>query len=308
MDLVFICGALRSGTSLLHLVLDAHPEIANPGEFDFLFDGLTDLNEEPCVEKYTDFLNKNRIFQSKKLDINPSVSSYRDLINDLINQIKSRGVLSLNIHRNFDVAEYYFPHAKFLHVLRDPRDVSLSSIRMGWAGNAYHAVDHWVAAEKSWEKLASRASPNHLHEVKFEEFISDAKPILTKICHFLGVQYKPQMLNYHKDSTYDPIDVSLIEQWKKLAPSREIELIEAKAKGLIQRRGYELSFVDPRLPNMYEKFVLFLTNRIYRYRFSIRRYGLFLSVAQKLMTRWPMLPGAAWCRKRVHSIQLRHLK
>ena len=308
MELVFICGALRSGTSLLHLVLDAHPDISNPGEFDFLFDGLTDLDEEPCVERYIDFLKKNRIFQSKNLAINPSVKSYRNLINDLINQIKSPGVLSLNIHRNFDVAVYYFPHAKFLHVLRDPRDVSLSSIRMGWAGNTYYAVDHWIAAENSWEKLTVRANSNDLHEIKFEEFISNPKKTLTKVCEFLGTQYKPQMLSYYKDSTYDPIDISLIEQWKILAPNREIELVEAKAKTLIKSRGYELSFVDPRPPHMYEKLVLSFTNRIYRYRFSIRRYGLLLSVAQKLMTKWPMLPGAAWCRQRVYSIQLRHLK
>ena len=36
MKLVFVCGALRSGTSMAHLMLNAHPEISNPGQFDFI--------------------------------------------------------------------------------------------------------------------------------------------------------------------------------------------------------------------------------------------------------------------------------
>lgn len=33
-SLYFICGALRSGSTMYHLMLDLHPEIHNPGEFD----------------------------------------------------------------------------------------------------------------------------------------------------------------------------------------------------------------------------------------------------------------------------------
>jgi hypothetical protein len=34
---IFIFGALRSGTTVFRLMLDAHDAIYNPGEFDFLF-------------------------------------------------------------------------------------------------------------------------------------------------------------------------------------------------------------------------------------------------------------------------------
>jgi hypothetical protein len=39
-DIVFVYGALRFGTTVFRLMLDAHPQIANPGEMDFLFDYL----------------------------------------------------------------------------------------------------------------------------------------------------------------------------------------------------------------------------------------------------------------------------
>ncbi len=112
MKLVFICGALRSGTSLLHLMLDAHPAITNPGEFDFLFDGLTELGEEPSAEQYAAFLGKNRIFNSKPININPACTDYHQLINDLVSQLDGSGVLCLNIHRNYDWAQHYFPQCQ----------------------------------------------------------------------------------------------------------------------------------------------------------------------------------------------------
>jgi hypothetical protein len=37
-DIVFVYGALRSGTTVFRLMLDSHPKISNPDEMDFLFD------------------------------------------------------------------------------------------------------------------------------------------------------------------------------------------------------------------------------------------------------------------------------
>ncbi|WP_425596530.1 sulfotransferase, partial [Roseobacter litoralis] len=39
---VVLYGALRSGTTLVRLILDAHPDICCPGERDFMVDSLYD--------------------------------------------------------------------------------------------------------------------------------------------------------------------------------------------------------------------------------------------------------------------------
>jgi len=56
-NLIFICGALRSGSSLTHVILDHHPEIKNPGEFDFLFDQISADGTFPDIEKYWEWLS-----------------------------------------------------------------------------------------------------------------------------------------------------------------------------------------------------------------------------------------------------------
>ena len=38
---IFVYGALRSGTTLFRLMLEAHPALSNAGEADFLFDFLS---------------------------------------------------------------------------------------------------------------------------------------------------------------------------------------------------------------------------------------------------------------------------
>ena len=61
-----------------------------------------------------------------------------DLLHDLIGQITrgSEGQISLNVHRNADRAIRIFPQARFIHLLRDPRDVALSAIGMGWTAHS----------------------------------------------------------------------------------------------------------------------------------------------------------------------------
>ena len=39
-DPVFVYGGLRSGTTVFRLMLNAHPELSNPGEVDHLFDHI----------------------------------------------------------------------------------------------------------------------------------------------------------------------------------------------------------------------------------------------------------------------------
>ena len=85
-DMVFICGSLRSGSSLMHLMLDHHPEIKNPGEFDFLFDQVVGDGVFPSIVTYQEWLSTHRIFHSHSLSIN-NLLSYPELIRPFIEHL-----------------------------------------------------------------------------------------------------------------------------------------------------------------------------------------------------------------------------
>lgn len=308
MSIVFICGALRSGTSLFHLMLNSHSRISNPGEFDFLFDYVKDIDCEPEISDYISYLEKNRIFKSKKLQINKECKSYIALVNTFIEQLSGPKTLCLNIHRNFDIAYHYFPDAIFVHILRDPRDVAKSSIPMGWVGNTYYGVDHWIETENSWDRLVARVGKEQIFEFKYENLIIDSHSVLTNTCSFMGLDYENKMLDYHEQSTYSPPDISLTEQWKHKQKLREIELVEYKASNLMSQRGYELSCPNLKAPNNVEFLILWAGNKWFRFNYSIRRYGVFLFVVQKLIELFPNLPRSEKYRLRIQQIKIRHLK
>ena len=162
-NLVFLCGALRSGTSMTHLMLNAHPEIRNPGEFDFLFDLFAQNGTMPEVSDFYHFLSTDRIFLSKNLRLEPNAKTYKEALTYLIEQLEDgSNVICLNLHRNFDVAYQCFPDAQFIHMIRDPRDVSRSTIGMGWAGNPYFGIKLWLKTERNWKKLSETIASEHI--------------------------------------------------------------------------------------------------------------------------------------------------
>jgi len=280
-QVVFMCGALRSGSSLTHLMLDHHPNIKNPGEFDFLFDQISDDGVFPEIGRYHDWLSSHRIFQSKSLLIDKSLT-YRELINSFIEQLTVKdSVLALNIHRGFYRIPFIFPDAKYIHLIRDPRDVARSSIGMGWAGNVYYGVDHWIATEKDWVFLQEKIASEQILQIRFEDLITSPKQVLAGVCKFIDLAYSESMMDYTLKSTYSKPDASLVNQWKRKLSVREIQYVELKAIHLMSTLGYELSGEALISISLVEKIKLKILNKLFKLHFSIQRYGFVLCFKER---------------------------
>ncbi len=305
---VFICGALRSGSTLLHLMLDHHPNVKNPGEFDFMFDLVNDLNGFPDAQAYHEFLDKSRIFKSKRLNIDKSLG-FKELIGSFATQLKEQDkVLALNVHRNFNRIPALFPDAKYVHLLRDPRDVARSSKEMGWRGNVFYGVDHWINTEQSWIKLEKTLKPEQFTTVHFEQLIENPETVLAELCRFLGLKYDTAMLDYHLHSSYKKPDKTLVQQWRQKLSEREIQLVEVKADHLMTQNGYPLSGLPCARIGVLEKLQLILQNKLFRVTFGIKKYGISLYVLEKLtqFTGLKQWHKALFLRK--EDINRRHLK
>lgn len=305
----FVCGALRSGTSLLHLMLNNHAKLSNPGEFDFLFDKADEQLINFDLTSFERWLESHRIFLSKNLKFPKAANSYQEVLNFFIEQLQiPNKILIINIHRNFEYIVQYFPDAKYIHLIRDPRDVAKSSIGMGWAGHVYYGVDHWLATERSWNKLKKQINKSDYIDVNFEELILDPNTELNKICAFCGVDYDASMLSYYENSTYEKPDKSLIYQWKKKQLIRDVGLVESKCADLMLERGYELSGQGPVYPSLYEKSILAFKNKLYRIKFHISRYGVALYFLDKL-SNLIMIPFISkYVQLKKNKIQTKFLK
>lgn len=266
---IFVYGALRSGTTLLRLMLKNHPGLQSPGEGDFLFDHISE--REGAWRYDRDALARDRIFKAKTLTL-PDAVEGQALAEHLIAEMaaKDTGQLHLSIHRNAPTMTALFPEAKVIHLLRDPRDVARSSIGMGWAGNSYFGVDHWIGTERDWD--AARLPEANVLTVHYEKLMADLEGELTRMCDFLDLPFEPAMLKYYENSTYGPPDPGISQKWKTKAGAREIALIEGRLGPLLQARDY-IPAGDPAAPAGIEKLQLEVGNRLGRWRHNIRRYG-----------------------------------
>jgi sulfotransferase family protein len=305
---VFLVGAVRTGSTMLRLMLDSHPQIRNAGEFDFLVDQVGSDGTTPDVRKYGRWLSTHRGFQETRLVVDPRLD-YRQLMRSFIEQLQQPDtVLTMNVHRHFERIPDLFPNARYIHLIRDPRDVARSSFGLGMAGNLYRGVDIWAAAERSWDRLAETLSPDRYLEVRYETLLENVVEELTGICRFLGLAYSPSMLSYPSRSTYAAPDPRLRYQWKTQCGTRELQWVDWKLGDLLLQRKYELSGLGPSKPTPLELTTIRLQDKYYRVRFRIRRYGLALYLENLLATRLPIASWSDSCQVRINQIDLKFLK
>lgn len=227
-------------------MLNQHPLISWSSEFEFCVDHMPAEEGWPDLADYYNYLNTNRKFRAFDLQIDKSLS-YPELVDSFLSQIhQKRGgkpIVGATVHSDFDRILRIWPDARFIYMLRDGRDVGRSTIQMEWASNMWVALDRWVAAERTWERVRPKLSPDRYTEIQYESLVRAPLDELTRICKFLGVEYSPAMLEYDtaRRTTYEKPDPKLIAQWKTKLEPRAIQIAEARILPMLEARGYEPS-------------------------------------------------------------------
>lgn len=306
----FLVGSERSGTTLLRLMLAHHRAIECAPEFEFLVEAMPSGQGWPELDAYYDWLSTNRIFLPHRLEIDRALD-YPALVKSFVTQYGRRSRKAIHgatCHKHFDRLLRIWPEARFVHLLRDGRDVARSCIGMGWAGNVWHGAERWIEAEALWDGLLARIDPSRRMELRYEDLIRAPKHELARVCAFLGTDYDPGMLDYSRDSSYERPDPKLIGQWKKKLAPAELALLEARIGPLLRAKGYEESGVAPARVGAWRRFLLALDDRAGRFRFRRERYGL----GHIARSRFANLLGArAWQRRLLlerNEIDNRHLQ
>ncbi len=167
----------------------------------------------------------------------------------------------------------FLPEARFVHLIRDGRDVALSVLKQDWGPQSIEA-----AAEK-WRSrvLRGRAQQPYLGfyiEVKFEDLVLHTERELRRICEFVELDFDPAMLGYHETAeqrlrekaralprahgapqaaekrlashakTFEPPNPELIGTWRKKMPAADRAAYESLAGDLLADLGYEIEQPD----------------------------------------------------------------
>lgn len=308
---VFLVGAERSGTTLLRLMLDHHPEISFQPEFTFVVDRFGADGAAPAVDAYLADIAVDRAFLDLGLPMPEAPVDYADLVRGFLEALRARSgkaVVGATVHYRFDRLLSIWPNARFVHIVRDPRDVARSTIQMGWAGNGYVGAERWLEAETQWASLESKLGSDRAISLRYEDLVADPRAMLARITAFIGVDFHEHMLAYPGDSSYSAPDPLLVAQWRRKMTPAQVQQVEARIGPMLEPRGYRLSGLPALAPTGPRRLLWMAHNRLFKARFRIRRYSWGNVVADVLSRR---LHIDAWHRRvqrRLNAIDALYLK
>ncbi|KQC09759.1 MAG: hypothetical protein APR62_13395 [Smithella sp. SDB] len=203
----FIVGVSRSGTTLLRLMFDAHPDMTIPPETHFIRrlnlqcerkDFFSIVTSEVTWADFhidkTDF--KQALSRIKPFSVTEGLRCFYRLYAQKHGK-KYVGDKTPVYSQSMITIQRMLPEARFIHLIRDGRDVALSQkgLWFGPGDNIDAAAEFWV----SRIQLAREQAPllKYYMEVKFEELILDPTNILINVCNFLEIPFSEQMLSYY---------------------------------------------------------------------------------------------------------------
>ena len=310
----FLVGPLRSGTTVLRLLLGHHPRICRCDEMEYVASAIAGRLDWPDVASYVARLPERFDFRSSGF-VPDSSLSFVELVNDFFAQRRAadgRELVGATVHNEFDQLVRVWPEARFIRLDRDPRDVARSCVAMGWAGNAWAGAEYWLRADAAWRRLRRAVPEERRLEVRFDELMNEPVAALTRITAFLGVGFDPAMLDIERDTTYRRPDRRQARSWRDDAADDDVRQVEARLGPRMAAAGYAPSGL-PLLPlSPLREVSLRLGHRIGRMQASRRRYGLRLWSTHVLGRKLAWLPAFGEARRRARSamaaIDEMHLK
>jgi Sulfotransferase family len=275
---VFIVGCPRSGTTLLQRLLDAHREVAVIPETLWIAriyehrSGLTD--EGVVTPKLIDrLLAKPRFVRLgiERADLERLIGTggrpYASFVSDIFELYgRARGKRfvgdkSPGYVRSIPTLHGLWPEARFVHLIRDGRDVALSAVSWEKADRVLGDFrtwlgDPWTTAALWWERsvrlgreAASALPADRYLELRYEAVVADPESASRRITEFLALQYDPEMLRFHVGrTTLDPALTSKrqwlpptggLREWRSEMAPDALERFESVAGKLLAELGYE---------------------------------------------------------------------
>lgn len=207
-NLIFLISQPRSGSTLLQLLLSGNPDIATTSEpwialhpiYSLRNNGIqTDYDSNLAVEALRDFLKQSGMDESfyRKQIASFIVSVYKKAA-----EIQRKKYFLDKTPRYYEIADELaemLPEAKFITLIRNPLDVlnSLVDRKKGdWSLLEYNKRDLMVAPQKLTdfhEKYGERSCL-----VKYETLVREPEKTVKKLCHFLGIEYFNDLLEYDR--------------------------------------------------------------------------------------------------------------
>jgi Sulfotransferase family len=274
---VFIVGCPRSGTTLLRLMLTAHPYISISSEGAHIyhlsshFSSYADQTDmmrglEALHQDLESWLEKVKFISAPSFDqlldwVGRFGMSLRSIIT-FYGTWEARPLGKNELIWWGDNAPYHvhqipffdslFPASKFLLVIRDPRDTCASRKHsLSWRPDIEVGIGDWRRSLLDGLVAGMTLGPKRVKNVRYEELVTTPREVLQGICNFLGVEYTEEMLTYyespaaiavggldHHRNVLKPVFATSIGKYREILTPEEIDIIEQQLFTSMCQLGY----------------------------------------------------------------------
>ena len=277
-DPLFIIGTERSGSNLLRVILNSHPNIVIPhpphirryfGPLEARYGDLSrhrnlrrlvddvlrlvkaHIHPWSWIPKADDILQRSLMYPGRS---GPELFSVYVAIHESLRERvrKQRwGCKSTFMIANVPRILQEWPNARLLWLFRDPRDVAASSrISIFSAFHPYYTAQLWT--EQQQQGLTLEEAGVSLLRIRYEELAADPEGQIRRICEYLGEEFHPHMLEFFKGkearassslaeswkNTSQPVNADGLERWRRDLSREEVLAVEGVAGETMERLGY----------------------------------------------------------------------
>jgi hypothetical protein len=274
-EVFFIVGSARSGTTLLRLMMNAHPEVAVPPESRFIVE-LWRGREQVGVDAWLDELEGHPRFQTWQLDID----AVRDQLGPApivpypvaVEAAYRAYAAARSKPRWGDKTPRYIEHipllaslfdaARFVHIVRDGRNVALSYADVPFGPKTIgRAADLWASRVRAGMRAGQALGDQRVLEIRYEDLVGDPQGLAktaARLCSFLRLEFHPDMLDHVRHARHDVLPRAgrynprvtqqaqpATRSWESEMSLAEVEVFEAVAGATLSQLGYPRSCTRP---------------------------------------------------------------
>lgn len=143
-----------------------------------------------------------------------------------------------------------FPNMRFIHIIRDGRDVVASMLQNGFwpiAPSPAHpttmdfqgqvsfrkAINYWVTMLEIARRSAAKVPRENYLELRLEDLVTQSDVFLPQLMDFLNEEIDPKLLSFR-------LNRSNSQRWKQDLSPKQIQYFHEHAGHVLEREGYEV--------------------------------------------------------------------
>lgn len=228
-NLIFIVGMPRSGTSLVEQILASHSRVYGAGELPYL--------ERLVEEVFPDGITAQALSGLDKKSLINMAESYLAIIRKI-----TAGKLNSEISyvtdktpHNFKyigLIKLLFPNAKVIHCERNPMDTCYSIITQKFSGDHPYAysleeLGEYYLLYKDVMQYWMKVLPDFIYTLRYEDLVGDQERQIHGLLDFLSLQHEHGCLEFYKsdrivktssdNQVREPIYHHAVDKWQRHA-------------------------------------------------------------------------------------------